>query len=269
MEPSKHTTNEPRIPSVEPNNTEASSSSAASQTSAPPTAHSVSEATSSSDTSPVESRPPSKPECATADPAPPCPQFNPEDWSAPIAHTYTGTTVLSFPDDMHTVTIQGARFLTHIYTCPVGDLDWDKAIANMLQWCSFEQHRRAPSSQGHPPPIHGLLKCPPIIQIFTSLHPSTFPTIPPKLTSTGQFVRYQPARKSQFHIPHDLRELPGLYHGIIQHEEPDDDSVEDVPNLSWLFVEQYAPKKWRWYLNRRAVWEATRPRLSEEQMEIW
>ncbi|RAK72135.1 uncharacterized protein BO72DRAFT_452958 [Aspergillus fijiensis CBS 313.89] len=168
MEPSKHATNEPRIPSVEPNNTEASSSSAASQTSAPPTAHSVCEATSSSDTSPVESRPPSKRESATADPAPPCPQFNPEDWSAPIAHTYTGTTVLSFPDDMHTVTSQGARFLTHIYTCPVGDLDWDKAIANMLQWCSFEQHRRAPSSQGHPPPIHGLLKCAPIIQANSS-----------------------------------------------------------------------------------------------------
>ncbi|PYH78196.1 hypothetical protein BO82DRAFT_394751 [Aspergillus uvarum CBS 121591] len=269
MEPSKRAANEQRVSSIEPSDTEASSS-VASQQSAPPTPHSVSETatTPSSDTSSLASAPPSKPES-------PIPDFNPEDWSAPIAHTYAGCTVLNFPDDMHTLTIQGAGFLTHIYTCPVGDLDWDKAIANLLQWCSFEQHRQDPlcpqeqAEPSSPPPIHGLIQCPPFIQIFTSLHPSTFPTVPTKLITTGRFVRYQPALKPLFHIPHDLRRVPELYHRIIQLEEPDFSLAEDIPNLSWLFAEQYAHKKWRWYLNRRAVWEATRPRLSEEQMEIW
>ncbi|PYH44302.1 uncharacterized protein BP01DRAFT_383794 [Aspergillus saccharolyticus JOP 1030-1] len=237
--------------------------------------------------------------------------FNPEEWSAPIDFTPADTTVISFPDDMHTQATATARFITHIYHCHVGDLDWDKVTANLLQWCSIEQKKQRRRQQSHsipwssrspcpkkrkntpmeqlkkPPesftttttPLHALIKCPPFVQLFTELHPTTFPD----LSSThaadwGRFIRYQPGGSHLFHVTQDIAEIPPLFHAAMNYVEPEYESSFDsgnagavaaaatptarpapAKNLSQFYAEHYPRRQWKWYLNRRAVWEVTVP----------
>ncbi|RAL17659.1 uncharacterized protein BO97DRAFT_419892 [Aspergillus homomorphus CBS 101889] len=191
---------------------------------------------------------------APTTPAPPqSPQNPPPDttydldsWSSPIDFTYYGSTVANAPDKHHWHVTRTATILTHTYTCPVQALDWDKVIANLLQWCSLGQQqqqqqqnedtRLSPSSSTtdytrhyreprHPPrpaspvPIHGIIKCAPFVQIFTELSPTRFPTLAPR--HAGRFARFQHKGQYMFRLTDDIDAIPSLYHEVIMSKEPE------------------------------------------------